>query len=197
MLSVTSRITWSDEESRKLKVKELTTKEIIACCEDLKVLGKKDFRNLLKWRLSIRGELGLSTKPEEEEKPTETVTVTEDDQIDADMARMLAQDTAIKKRERRRLNERKQKEITRMQLGMLTPHELGMEHNAMDEDEIFGLKQTQKNGVGVLSEVLTGAVPNILEDDESDMGFHEYEENEDDVDNLESQLDNMYLLPPG
>ena len=83
-----------------------------------------------------------------------------------------------------------------MQLGMLTPHELGMEHNAMDEDEIFGLKQTQKNGVGVLSEVLTGAVPDILEDDESDMDFHEYEENEDDVDNLESQLDNMYLSAP-
>lgn len=192
MLSATSRITWSDEESRKLRLKELTTKEIVACCEDLKVLGKKDFRNLLKWRLAIRGDLGLSAKPDKEEEPTETVTVTEDDQIDADMARMLAQDAASKKRERRKLNERKQKEITRMQLGMLTPHELGMEQNAMGEDEIFGLKPTQRNGA--LSDVLTGAVPEVDEDEESDMDFEE-NENEDDVDNLEAQLDNMYLSP--
>jgi AdoMet-dependent rRNA methyltransferase SPB1 len=191
MLSATSRITWSDEESRKLRVKELTTKEILACCEDLKVLGKKDFRNLLKWRLAIRAELDLSAKPENEEEPTETVTMTEDDQIDQDMARMLAQDAAIKKRERRKLNERKQKEVTRMQLGMLTPHELGMEQNAMGEDEMFGLKQTQKNGG--MSAVLTGAVPEVDDDEESDMDFEENDENEDDVDNLEAQLDNMYL----
>jgi len=193
MLSSTSRITWSDEESRKLKLKELTTKEIIACCDDLKVLGKKDFRNLLKWRLAIRSDLGLAAKTEEPEEPTETVTITEDDQIDADMARMLAQDAASKKRERRRLNERKQKEITRMQLGMLTPHELGMEHDAMDGDEMFGLKPTQKNGV--LTDVLSGAVPEADEDDDSEMEFHEDDENADDVDNLEAQLDNMYFLP--
>ncbi len=193
MLSTTSKITWSDEESRKLRVKELTTKEIVACCEDLKVLGKKDFRNLLKWRLAIRGDLGFSAKPDNEEEPTETVTITEDDQIDADMARMLAQDAASKKRERRKLNERKQKEVVRMQLGMLTPHELGMEQDAMGEDEIFGLKQTQRNGV--LSDVLTGAVPEVDENEESEMDFEENDGNEDDVDNLEAQLDNMYLSP--
>src|SRR5204862_5139260 len=89
LLSSTSRMTWSDDASRKLKLKELTTKEIVACSEDLKVLGKKDFRNLLKWRLSMREDLGLATKetkPAEEEK--ETVTITEDDQIDAEMARL-------------------------------------------------------------------------------------------------------------
>src|SRR5271167_1570804 len=148
LLSTTSRITWSGESSRKLRFKELTTKEIVACSEDLKVLGKKDFRNLLKWRLAMRDDLGLATgkKTEEPVKETETVTITEDDQIDAEMARLSAQDAASKKRERRKINERKQKEVTRMQLGMLTPHELGMEQDTMDTDEIFRLKKAEQNG---------------------------------------------------
>lgn len=32
----------------------LTTPDIKACVEDLKVLGKKDFKNLLKFRLAVR-----------------------------------------------------------------------------------------------------------------------------------------------
>jgi AdoMet-dependent rRNA methyltransferase SPB1 len=31
-----------------------TTEDIKACALDLKVLGKKDFKNLLKWRLALR-----------------------------------------------------------------------------------------------------------------------------------------------
>jgi AdoMet-dependent rRNA methyltransferase SPB1 len=190
MLSSTSRITWSDEASRKLRFKELTTKEILACCEDLKVLGKKDFRNLLKWRLAMREDLGLSTKEAKPDEPTETVTITEDDQIDAEMARLSAQDAAIKKRERRRLNERKTKEISRMQLGMLTPHELGMEQDAMDSDAIFGLKRAEQSGA--MPGLLSGAGPEESEDETED-GETEGSEDEGNVDELEAELDTMYL----
>ena len=36
---------------------EVTTPEIQAICEDLKVLGKGDFKALLKWRTAIREEV--------------------------------------------------------------------------------------------------------------------------------------------
>ena len=190
LLSSTSRLTWSDEASRKLRFKEFTTKEIIACSEDLKVLGKKEFRNLLRWRLQIREELGLSAKTDEvEEKPTETVTITEDDQIEAEMERLTAQDTATKKRERRRLNERKRKEILRMQMGMLTPHELGLEQDVMASDQIFALKQAEKNGA--MKELLNGTVPEESEEEEEEEDVGEKEE-EDEIDDLEAELDNMY-----
>lgn len=39
----------------------MTTPDIKACVEDLKVLGKKDFKNLLKWRLAIREDVGLTS----------------------------------------------------------------------------------------------------------------------------------------
>jgi AdoMet-dependent rRNA methyltransferase SPB1 len=190
LLSSTSRITWSDDASRKLLSKELTIKEIVACSEDLKVLGKKDFRNLLKWRLAMREDLGLSSKKEESvERPTETVTVTEDDQIDAEMARLSAQDAASKKRERRKLNERKQKEITRMQLGMLTPRELGMEQDTMATDEIFGLKNAEQSGS--MQGFLNGAIPEGSEE-ESEDEVDEESGSENDIDDLEDQLDTMY-----
>lgn len=190
LLSSTSRLTWSDDASRKLIPKELTTKEIVACSEDLKVLGKKDFRNLLKWRLAMRADLELSSKKEESvEHPTETVTITEDDQIDAEMSRMSAQDAASKKRERRKLNERKQKEITRMQLGMLTPHELGMEQDAMATDEIFGLKKVEQSGA--MRGLLSGAVPEESEE-ESEDEVDEESGSDEDVNDLEDQLDTMY-----
>jgi AdoMet-dependent rRNA methyltransferase SPB1 len=188
LLSSTSRITWSDEASRRLRFKELTTKDILASSEDLKVLGKKDFRILLKWRLSMREDLGLSTKKEDkvEEEPKETVTITEDDQIDAEMARLSAQDLAVKKKERRKLNERKQREISRMQMGMLTPHELGMEQDAMDSDEIFGLKRAEQ---GAMQGLMSGAVPEESSDEEEEDNLDDSDS--DGVDDLEAELDTM------
>jgi AdoMet-dependent rRNA methyltransferase SPB1 len=189
VLGTTSRITWTDEQSRKLRFKEATTKEIVACTDDLKVLGKKDFRNLLKWRLAVREDLGLAPKKEDKTAETSTVTITEDDQIDTEITRLSAQEQALKKRERRKLNERKRKEILRMQLGMLTPHELGMEHDEMDSDAIFGLKKAEQNGA--MQGLLSGAVPEDSEDETLDEDGEEMD-TDDEVDDLETQLDTMY-----
>ena len=48
----------------------LTTEEIRECCKDLKVIGKKDFKGLIKWRESLRIDLGYakSRKDMEEEQ---------------------------------------------------------------------------------------------------------------------------------
>ncbi|GME78973.1 unnamed protein product [Ambrosiozyma monospora] len=43
-----------DPEWKILKKMKQTTKEFLACCEDLKVLGKKDFRLLIRWRKHAR-----------------------------------------------------------------------------------------------------------------------------------------------
>jgi len=52
-----------------------TKPEILANCEDLKVLGKGDFKALMKWRLAIRLEIGLDVKADPAAEATEDVTV--------------------------------------------------------------------------------------------------------------------------
>jgi hypothetical protein len=52
-----------------------TKPEILANFEDLKVLGKGDFKALMKWRLAIRLEIGLDVKADPAAEATEDVTV--------------------------------------------------------------------------------------------------------------------------
>lgn len=49
---------------------EKTTDEIKKCCEDIKVLGKKDLRNLLSWWKALRKG---TEKDEDKEKPSEVL----------------------------------------------------------------------------------------------------------------------------
>jgi hypothetical protein len=42
-----------DDAAKGLKDHPATSEEIVACCDDLKLLGKLDFKNLLKWRTAV------------------------------------------------------------------------------------------------------------------------------------------------
>ena len=50
-----------------------TTKEIRDCCMDLRVLGRKEFRNLLRWRLKVREKFGFATKKAQENATAEEI----------------------------------------------------------------------------------------------------------------------------
>jgi AdoMet-dependent rRNA methyltransferase SPB1 len=52
-----------------------TTPDVVANFADLKVLGKGDFKLLMKWRLAIRLESGLDVKADPHQDVTEEVTV--------------------------------------------------------------------------------------------------------------------------
>lgn len=49
-----NKIEFRSEEERAWRENEMTTTDIRANLDDLKVLGKGDFKALLKWRLSLR-----------------------------------------------------------------------------------------------------------------------------------------------
>ncbi|KAJ7786428.1 FtsJ-domain-containing protein [Mycena metata] len=112
---------------------DITTGDIKANCDDLKVLGKGDFKALLKWRLALREELGLDNKTKDTEDATETVEIVEevdeDQQIQEELERLNAEAAARTKRERRRANEVKTRTIQRMQLQMTAPLDIGLEQH--------------------------------------------------------------------
>lgn len=176
---------------------EETTDEIRLCCEDLKVLGKKEFRNLLRWRLKVREKFGLSVKqkqlkPEEAEDVTEIVPLDDELAIQEELQRLRDSANSKKKKEKRKENERKQKEIVRMQMNMITPMEIGMEQNGpVGAGALFELKSVDRANAS--DKIAAGKSANLESDSEEDSTMSE-EETDEDEDQLDRELDSMYEL---
>lgn len=183
ILGLTHEFVFEDEQAQKFKNMEITTPEIKACCADLQVLGKKDFRALLKWRTAIRDSIGLGKKDEEVEV-VETEELDEDELIDRDIEKLDEAQKAKLRREKRRANERKVKEITRMQMGMTSAMDIGSEQGRQGGDAMFALKDLERRAA--LGKIAQGHDV-MLED----MEVSETDETEEELD-LEDQLDLMY-----
>ncbi len=177
-----------------------TTAEIRQCCEDLKILGKKEFRTLLRWRLKVRDKFGMSTKAkkqqeaekEEGEEVAEVESMDEELKIQEELQRLKNQDSKEKRKSRRKDNERKRKEIVRMQMHMTTPQEIGLEQNGpLGEGAMFNIKTSDKAQAAAR---IAGAEIQDTEDLESEVTEDESdeEESDEDGDRLEQELDTLY-----
>ncbi|EME86703.1 uncharacterized protein MYCFIDRAFT_77468 [Pseudocercospora fijiensis CIRAD86] len=185
-----------------------TTEEVRENCEDLKVLGRKEFKVLLRWRLKARERFGFKQKrtdhksQEKTQEPTEgeageEVAVVEsmDDEMryQAELQAMKDAQDKHKRKEKRRENEKKQKDIVRMQMGMTTPSDIGIE--AGEHDQVFQLKMVDKNP-NTRRQITRGRMQ-YLADPEKPQEFEasESEADEDeDGDELERQLDSAYEM---
>ncbi|KIJ45294.1 hypothetical protein M422DRAFT_251473 [Sphaerobolus stellatus SS14] len=192
----------TDEEKEWLKL-DITTPEIKAICEDLKVLGKGDFKILLKWRLALREEMGLDVKTKAVDDLTEVVEVTEvvdeEQAIQGELERINAEAAARTKRERRRANEIKTKTIQRMQLRMTAPMDIGMDFEdkglQMGQDDIFDLEFEEKSRKKKSQKTIT----DLMDEEDEDTEEEDDEEDEDEDEKarrlgaLDDEMENLYL----
>lgn len=176
---------------------EETTDEIRTCCEDLKVLGKKEFRHLLRWRLKVREKFGLIVRKgqikdkEETEEVAEITPMDEELAIQEELHRLREKESTKNKKERRKENERKRKDIVRMQMHMTTPMDIGMEQVGIGgEDTPFSIKPVERQKAR--DEIAAGKVAAIESDSEEEESESELEETDDEGDRLERELDMMY-----
>lgn len=63
-LGTYNKITFTTDEEKEWLNLDITTPDVKANCDDLKVLGKGDFKALLKWRTAIREEVRSSVYPD-------------------------------------------------------------------------------------------------------------------------------------
>ncbi|KAF5313238.1 hypothetical protein D9619_003262 [Psilocybe cf. subviscida] len=211
VLGSANKITFlSDDEKQWLSL-PITTPDVLANCEDLKVLGKGDFKTLMKWRLALREEIGLDSKTPDEEDPTENVEVVEvldeDEEISKELERLNAEAAARTKRQRRKANEVKTRTIQRMQLQMTAPLDIGLEQ----QDASLGIGQDDMFDLGSTEDTIRQSKRNanlLMDDDGNVAGDSSSEENEDDSDaddvldsdeerekkltGLEAELDGLY-----
>ncbi|KAF7799012.1 hypothetical protein EIP86_010242 [Pleurotus ostreatoroseus] len=209
-LGTVNKISFETDEEKEWLELDVTSPDVKANCDDLKVLGKGDFKALIKWRTTLREEIGLDVKTKDTEELTEAVEITEDvdpdQEIEEELERLNTEAAVRAKRERRRANEVKQRTIQRMQLQMTAPLDIGLEqHDAAlghGQDDIFDLDHTVKGlrKRGGLGRLVDGADESGSDDDEDDGGEDEEvdealdseEERARKVSALEDELDGMY-----
>ena len=164
-----------------------TTREIRDCCADLKVLGKGDFKRLLGWRLKIRDLFGFPSNRNKETKNADTEDgevaeiepMDEEMRIQEELLQMKEKTDSRQKREGRRENEKKQREITRLQMNMTTPMDIGMEQaGANGEDSVFSLTQVER--AGGLSKLSRGRMQCIVPDTDRETASADGSESESD-----------------
>ena len=173
-----------------------TTIEIRQCCNDLKVLGRKEFRMLLRWRSKARERFGLATKKKkpilESEEVAEITPMDEELRLQEDLQTLNDNQEVRKKREKRRVNEKKQKDIVRMQMNMLPPTEIGLEQaGPSGEDSMFTLAAVGR--AGALESVSRGTMGTVVQKvSHSDDATQSDSATDDEEDGLESDLDALY-----
>ncbi|KAF6162045.1 hypothetical protein GIB67_002634 [Kingdonia uniflora] len=115
-------ISFDDPDSLSVKDHILTTEEVKALCDDLGVLGKQDFKHLLKWRMNIRKALSPAkqvvtendgSKDEDKEDKDE-----DDDKVLNEMEELTYAMDRKKKREKQRIQKRLVKDKSRKATGM-------------------------------------------------------------------------------
>lgn len=123
MLTDVHAIEFTDSaECQAIRNHRRTTEEIVTCLSDLRLLGKLDFKKILKWRTQIRKEMdrerdGEEEKEEEEPAPVHPALLSEDaiqEEI-AHLRDMAAQNDRKEKKKERKLTA---KDRQRQYLGM-------------------------------------------------------------------------------
>lgn len=209
MLGSLNRLTFEQKGNGDIAIATIdqlpaTTKEVRNCCADLKVLGRADFKRLLRWRLKVRDIFGFSKKSKdaadaaaakeaeeakEGEEEAKIENMDEEMRLQVELERLKEKDSKSKKKQRRTENERKQKEIVRMQMNMATPFDIGLEQaGPTGDDAMFALKNVEKDGA--LSKIARGKMAQIVEK-EKDFSEEELTDDEEG-DNLERYLDSQY-----
>ncbi|MCJ1393180.1 AdoMet-dependent rRNA methyltransferase spb1 [Xylographa bjoerkii] len=176
-----------------------TTTEVRNCCADLRVLGRKEFRVLLKWRLKVREIFGFSSKKNaasetETEEVTEVTPMDEELRIQEELQTLNDKESSRIKKERRRENEKRQREVIRMQMHMLPPTEIGLEQAGPNgEDSMFALSAVDK--AGAIERVSRGRMAINAESRNTDNYDEDSDANETsdaEEDHLDRELDALY-----
>ncbi|KAF0873619.1 pre-rRNA 2'-O-ribose RNA methyltransferase FTSJ3 [Crocuta crocuta] len=211
-LSKASEISLDDEE---LAQHPATTEDVRACCQDIKVLGRKELRSLLNWRTKLRRhvakklkaqakalDISLSSGEEEEEADEESAAGTvrqpseeeeEEERLDRTLAEMKAQEVAELKRKKKKLLREQRKQRERVELKMDLP---GVSIADEGETGMFSLRTIR--GHQLLEEVTQGdmsAADTFLSDVPRDDIY--VSDGEDDDTSLDSDLDPEELAGVG
>ncbi|XP_011613240.2 pre-rRNA 2'-O-ribose RNA methyltransferase FTSJ3 [Takifugu rubripes] len=192
-------------DNKDLESHAATTNEIKECCRDIRVLGRKELRQLLSWRSKLRrylskklkmeakslqDEINLSSDEEKEPDDNKEGREEDDDDDEEEMERKLAQlkaeEVAELKRKKKKVLKERRKQRERVALKMDLP---GVSIADGGDSSMFSLSTINKQKlVADISKGDMQAADNLV-DEEDDMHISEEEDEEADKMSLASDLD--------
>ena len=132
-LTDATEIRFEGEADDRLRADACTTEEVLEACADLRVLGKADFKMLLKWRLKVRKARAAeeeAAEPSAAEAEPEAPVDTEE-AIQQEIAGLYDQMARKRKREKKKVREKAAKLRERKAYGMDNNAFEVQEHDSM------------------------------------------------------------------
>ena len=177
-----------------------TTAEIRHCCADLKVLGRKDFRNLLRWRIILRGLLGFNEQgliSEESQVEISKLPALDEESQTKEELQLLSHGSLRKRKKRdKKEKERRQRELKRLQMHMPSSMEIGMEPDAPPgADSLFQIASVNKAPTRGAELVGDASLRGDVKDQslvDRDTGSQSEDELEPSMDLLDRELETLY-----
>jgi AdoMet-dependent rRNA methyltransferase SPB1 len=144
-----------------------TSEEMKNCCEDLKVLGRREFKLLLRWRLRMRKVLGFDA----EEKPVAAEEAATEANSEDDIEALNESLKKKAKREKRKALERKAKLRIRLNMQMENANDLA---DGIADDSLFSLKKVKSS-----APVQSYEEPELTESSDESEGEKHYESSDE------------------
>ena len=139
-----NKIIW-DQDSSEIEKHPSTNEEIKELFKDLKLLGKRDVRDILKWKREIQKYFSSKEKSNEIKKEKVEKILTEEERemlLDKELENQIRQQIQKKKRKLKKLREKSRKEQRKIDLNMLIP---GDNIEQGEDQELFEAKKVNKD----------------------------------------------------
>ena len=192
ILARSSALVYDSKNELDQKVKEsgCCTADLDELIKDLKVLGKKDFQHLIRWRDQVRVVLGLVVKKSEEVVEEEPGSDEED--IETRIERAQLEQSKLLKKKKKKQRERRLKLTQRLMMGMDTPFDVGLEAS---QAGLEGLPEFDFGDENPDSIVAAAAAPNgeFSKNQEMYSSDEDHSEMEQDLKDDDEEDDDVYM----
>lgn len=161
----------------KIKKHPKTTDEIIECCKDIKVLGRKDLRSLIAWWKMLRAELYPKTEvkviPENDENTKnqltqEEVENMEFEELERQIHELEVENEKDQKRKKKKVQDARRKLNEKLNLKMVIKGDAGPQE---EDAEVFSLHQI---GTAADLDRLQDVAPDFTLDDDGQTANTEF-----------------------
>lgn len=180
-----------DDDSKHYETYTITTNEIKSCLEDLKVLNKRDFTNLLKWRARIRN-LESEDKESDSENDQEPMELTKEEEEAKMLEEMTKELSELDKAKKKKLKKRKEEKMKQKKRLVFSKDMADINEQTEDDEALFNLKLvgTDESNAQDMPEEFEEEEEEYQEEDEEDLDIDERERRYQIE--LEDYFDKMY-----